>query len=104
LDGCAATFPYALHVLVLNNGAGHKAQAVRWPTNVVPVLSPPLSSTLHPIELIWCDHKYKLADVPPQTLVELSDALCAIIQHSSSTTLQSLTNVAYFVQEIETAR
>ena len=41
LDGFAAAFPESLHLLVLDNGAGHKAQAVQWPSNVGPVLLPP---------------------------------------------------------------
>lgn len=47
LDGFAAAFPESLNMLVLDNGAGHKAKAVRWPSNVVPVFLPPivLSST-----------------------------------------------------------
>jgi hypothetical protein len=38
-DRFAATFPESLNILVLDNGAGHKA--VRWPSNVVPVFLPP---------------------------------------------------------------
>ena len=43
LDGFAAAFPDSINVLVLDNGAGHKAKAVRWPANVVPVLLPPIA-------------------------------------------------------------
>jgi hypothetical protein len=39
--GFAATFPEALPLLVLDKGAGHTAQAVCWPPNVVPLLLPP---------------------------------------------------------------
>ena len=41
LDGFAAAFPQSLNMLILDNGAGHKAKAVRWPSNVVPVFLPP---------------------------------------------------------------
>jgi hypothetical protein len=41
LDGFAAAFPESLNLLVLDNGAGHTANAVRWPSNVVPVFLPP---------------------------------------------------------------
>src|SRR5262249_17154801 len=30
LDGFAAAFPESMHMLVLDNGAGHNAKAVRW--------------------------------------------------------------------------
>jgi hypothetical protein len=40
LDGLAAAFPASLPLLGLDHGAGHQAQAVRWPSNVVPVFLP----------------------------------------------------------------
>jgi hypothetical protein len=42
LDGFAA-FPASLHLLVLDNGAGHTAKTGRWPSHVVPVLLPPIA-------------------------------------------------------------
>ena len=104
LDDFAATFPDSLNMLVLDNGAGHKAKAIRWPANVVPVFLPPYSPELNPIERLWRDLKDKLADVPAKTLAALSDTMCAIIQHYSSATLQSLTSFAYFVQAVETVQ
>jgi transposase len=104
LEGFAAAFPESLNVLVLDNGAGHKAKAVRWPSHVVPVFLPPYSPELNPLERLWRDLKDKLADVPTQTLTELSDAMCSIIQHYSPATLQSLTSFAYFVHAVATAQ
>jgi transposase len=104
LDGFAATFPESLNLLVLDNGAGHKAKAVRWPSNVVPVFLPPYSPELNPIERLWRDLKDKLADVPATTIAALSDAMCAIIQNYSPATLHSLTSFAYFVQAVETVQ
>jgi hypothetical protein len=104
LDGFAAAFPQSLHLLVLDNGAGHKAKAVRWPAKVVPVFLPPYSPELNPMERLWRDRKDKLADNPVKTITELSDAMCAIIQHYSHATLRSLTGFAYFVHAVETAQ
>jgi transposase len=104
LDGFAATFPESLNILVLDNGAGHKAKAVRWPSNVVPVFLPSYSPELNPIERLWRDLKDKLADVPAKTIAALSDAMCAIIQSYSPATLHSLTSFTYFVQAVETVQ
>ena len=104
LDDFATTFPESLNLLVLDNGAGHKAKAVRWPSNVLPIFLPPYRPELHPMERLWRDRKDKLADVSAKTINELSDALCAIIQHYSYATLQSLTSFTYFVQAVEIAR
>jgi transposase len=92
-----------MNMLVLDKGAGHKAKAVRWPSNVVPVFMTPYSPELNPIERLRRDLKDKLAGIPIQILTELSDAMCSIIQHYSHATLQSLTSFAYFVHAVETA-
>jgi transposase len=104
LDGFATAFPASLNILVLDNGAGHKAKAVRWPSNVVPVCLPPYSPELNPLERLWRDLKDQLADVPAKTIAALSDALCAIIQSYVPATLHSLTSCPYFVQAVETAQ
>jgi transposase len=104
LDGFAGAFPPSLNLLVLDNGAGHKAKAVPWPANVVPVFLPPYSPELNPMERLWRDLKDQLADIPAQTLEALSAAVCSIIQRYSHATRHSLTSFAYFVHAVETAQ
>jgi hypothetical protein len=104
LDGCAAAFPASLNLLVLDHGAGHKAKAVRWPSNVVPVFLPPSSPELNPMERLWRDLKDQLADIPAKTIAALSDAMCALIQRYSPAALHSLTSFTYFVQAVETVQ
>ena len=104
LDGFAAACPESLNLLVLDKGAGHKATAVRWPSNVVPVCRPPYRPELNPIERLWRDLKDKLADLSAQTLDALSDAVCAIIQHYAPATLHSVTSCAYFVHAVDTVQ
>src|SRR5262249_47693577 len=43
LHGVAAALPESLNIVILDNGAGHKAQAVCWPAHVVPSFLPPYS-------------------------------------------------------------
>ena len=104
LDGFAAAFPASLNLLVLDNGAGHKATAVRWPSNGVPVFLPPYSPELNPMERLWRDLKDKLADISAQTIDALSEAVCVIIQHYAQATLHALTSFPYFVQAVATAQ
>jgi DDE superfamily endonuclease len=68
VDGFAATFPDSLNELVLDNGAGHKAKAVRWPANVVPVFLPPYSPELNPLERLWRALKDQRAEIPAKTI------------------------------------
>ena len=104
LDGFAATLPESLNLLVLDNGAGHKAKALRWPSNVVAVFLPPYSPELNPMERLWRDLKDKLADISAQTIEALSDAVCSVIQNYAPATLHSLTSFPYFVHAVETAQ
>jgi transposase len=104
LDGFGEAFPDSYNILVLDNGAFHKAKAVQWPSNVVPLFLPPYSPELNPMERLWRDLKDKLADIVSQTIDELSDAVCSIIQSYSDALLKSLTGFAYFTQAVETAR
>jgi hypothetical protein len=99
----AAAFPDSFNLLVLDNGAFHKAKALQWPSNVVPIFLPPYSPELNPIERLWRDLKDQLADCMAKTLAELSEATGHILQSYSQTVLQSLTGYAYFVQAVATA-
>jgi hypothetical protein len=104
LDGFGDAFPASYNIVVLDNGAFHKAKAVQWPSNVVPLFLPPYSPELNPMERLWRDFKDKLADVVSQTIDELSAAVCSSIQSYSAAILQSLTGFTYFVQAVEAAR
>jgi putative transposase len=103
LDHFAQAFPDAFNLLVLDNGAFHKAKALQWPANVAPVFLPPYSPELNPIERLWRDLKDKLADAVAKSLDELSETVCRLLQHYSQAALQSLTGFADFVQAVTTA-
>jgi putative transposase len=103
VDHFARAFPDSFNLLVLDNGAFHKAKALQWPVNVVPVFLPPYSPELNPIERLWRDLKDKLADCVSQTLDALSEAVSRILQSYSQAALQSLTGYAYFMQAVATA-
>jgi transposase len=103
LDHFAQAFPDSFNLLILDNGAFHKAKAVQWPAHVAPVFLPPYSPELNPIECLWRDLKDQLADGVAKTLDELSEAVGAIMQRYSQTMLQSLTGFPYFVQAVEAA-
>jgi hypothetical protein len=104
LDEFAAALPESLPILALDNSAGHKAQAVRWPSNVVPVFWPPSSPDLKPMEWLWRVLKDQRADVSTPTIAVWSDALGTSIQRYAAATLPSWTRLTYFVQAAETVQ
>jgi hypothetical protein len=103
LDHLAQAFPASFNVLVLDNGAFHKAKALQWPSHVVPVCLPPYSPELNPMERLWRDLKEQLADRVTQTLTALSEAIGDILQNYSQAALHALTGYAYFVEAVATA-
>ena len=52
---------------ILDNGAFHKARALRLPPNVGLLFLPPYAPELNPIERLWRDLKGWLAPRPPTT-------------------------------------
>lgn len=102
-DHFAAAFPHACNLLVLDKGALHKAQALQWPSHSAPMLLPPYSPELHPIERLGRDVKEKRADCGARTLDELSTLTGYILQSYSPAALQALTGYAYFVEAVTTA-
>lgn len=97
LDHFAATDPASFHLLLLDNGACHKAQALRLPPNIGLLFFPPYSPELNPIARLWRDLKDWLASYQPTSLEELSDLLCTRLRDYSATLLRSLTGFRYLL-------
>ena len=97
LDHFAATDPVSFHLLLLDNGAFHKAQALRLPPNVGFLFLPPYAPELNPIERLWRDLKDWLATYFPATLEALSGLLGTRLHHYSPAALCSLTGFPYLL-------
>ncbi len=93
----AATAPAHFHLLVLDNGAFHKAHSLRRPPNVGRLFLPPYAPEVNPIKRLWRDLKDGLAPRPSPTLDALSTFLTTRLRHSSPTRLRSLTGFPFFV-------
>lgn len=102
LEHFAATDPATFHLLLLDNGAFHKAQALRLPPNVGLVFFPPYTPELNPIERLWRDLKDWLAQARPATLDDLSTLLMTRLHHYSPSVVRSLTGFAYLLAATQT--
>jgi hypothetical protein len=102
LDHFAATDPHSFHLLLLDNGAFHKAKALRFPTNVGLLFFPPYAPELNPIERLWRDLKDWLAQSQPTTLDALSTLLMTRLTHYTPTAVRSLTGFAYLLAAAQT--
>jgi hypothetical protein len=97
LEHFATTDPATFHLLLLDNGAFHKAQALRLPPNVSLVFLPPYTPELNPIERLWRDLKDWLAHSRPTSLAQLSKSLCTRLTHYTPSALRSLTGFRYLL-------
>jgi hypothetical protein len=95
LDHFAATDPTHFHLLLLDNGAFHKARHLYLPANVGLLFFPSYSPELNPIERLWRDLKDWLATSPPITLDALSTRLMTRLPHYSAAVVRSLTSFPY---------
>jgi len=97
LDHFTATDPVSFHLLLLDNGAFHKARALRLPPNLGLLFFPPYAPELNPTERLWRDLKDWLAQYQPASLDGLSELLCRRLKHYSAATLRSLTGFPYLL-------
>ena len=97
LEQLAATAPAHFHLLVLDNGAFHKARSLRLPPNVGLLFLPPYAPELNPIERLWRDLKDWLAPRQPTSLDALSTFLTTRLRHYTAARVRSLTGFPYFV-------
>lgn len=101
LNHFTAADPTAFHVLLLDNGAFHKARSLRLPDNLGLLFLPPYSPELNPIERLWRDLKDWLAPHQPTTLDELSGLLTTRLQQYTPAALQSLTGFPYLLTALQ---
>jgi transposase len=97
LDHFTAIDPATFHLLLLDNGAFHKARSLRLPPNVGLLFFPPYAPQLNPIERLWRDLKDWLALYQPTSLAQLSKSLGTRLQHYTPAALRSLTGFPYLL-------
>jgi transposase len=102
LDHLVATDPASFHLLLLDNGAFHKARALRLPPNLGLLFFPPYAPELNPIERLWRDLKDWLAPYHLTSLDDLSALLSLRLNPYSALTLRSLTGFSYLLSAIQT--
>ncbi len=73
LDHLSLQNPSELKLMVLDNGAFHKAKSLIIPANIALIFLPPYSPELNPAEKIWAILKRKFTNRLHHTLDEVSD-------------------------------
>lgn len=82
--------PQEFKIVLLDNGAFHKAKTLVIPSNVALLFLPPYSPELNPAERIWRSIKDKLANLVFDGLDRLSDKVCEIVRQLSKESIHKL--------------
>jgi transposase len=95
LDELAKTDPKEYKIIVLDNGAFHKAKKLKIPHNIALLFLPPYAPELNPAEKIWHHIKRKFTNKYFNTLSEISDFLSNTVQNINTDMIKSISNYKY---------
>lgn len=97
LDHFAAQQPDELKVMLMDNGAFHKARRLRWPSNILPLFQPPYSPELNPAEKIWWRYKRALSNKTFESLDQLSVFIAQQVKALDRSSVRSICGFEYFL-------
>lgn len=103
LDEFSLQTPDEFKIIILDNGAFHKAAHLEIPKNIALLFIPPYSPELNPAEKMWRHLKDAIANQVFQTLENLSDRLCMEIQALTNTMIRSITGYQLYVENFNAA-
>ena len=84
-----------LKVIVLDNGAFHKAKALKIPDNIILIFLPPYSPELNPAEKIWAKFKRQFTNQFFNTISEIKTFVCTIAKNLKNTEVKSICSFDY---------
>jgi len=87
----SASKPEEFKILILDNGAFHKAQRLIIPQNIGLLFLPPYSPELNPAEMMWAYIKQQLANQVFDCLDKLSDKVAYILKQLNNETIHKIT-------------
>jgi len=95
LDDFAAQQSDELIVMILDNGAFHKAKSLKIPENIILIFLPPYSPELNPAEKIWAKFKRDFTNRLFKTLEDLDDYVCKLASSISKWETKSICSFDY---------
>ncbi len=95
LDEFSKVDPLELKVIILDNGAFHKAKVLIIPHNVILIFLPPYSPELNPAEKIWAKFKRDFTNRLFKTMDSLKDYVCALALDLTKEEVMSISAFQY---------
>ena len=100
LNGFSETDPDEFKIIVLDNGAFHKAKALKIPGNIALVFLPPYSPELNPAERMWEIMKADFTGKLFKNLELLSDFIKAQVAKLTNEVIISACSYSYIFKEL----
>lgn len=95
MDEFSKERPMELKVIVLDNGAFHKAGTLVIPDNIILIFLPPYSPELNPAEKIWAKFKRDFTNRLFKTMDNLKNYVCGLALDLSKDEVMSITAFQY---------
>ena len=100
LDLFSAQNPNEFKIMVLDNGAFHKAKTLKIPDNIGFIFLPAYSPELNPAENIWAALKRKFTNKHYKTLEEVGEFITAATNALSHNMVKSTCGFPYIFLEL----
>lgn len=100
LDEFSVQNPDEFKIMVLDNGAFHKAKTLIIPDNIGLIFLPPYSPELNPAENIWAMLKRKFTNKLYKNLEEVSDFITTATNSLSSEKIKSTCGFQYIFEDL----
>jgi transposase len=97
LDEFSKQDPDEFKIIILDNGAFHKAAQLEIPPNITLLFIPPYTPELNPAEKIWRHIKDAIANEVFPTIDDLSNRLCQEVKALSEQIVKSITGFQVYL-------
>lgn len=84
-----------LKVIVLDNGAFHKAKSLQIPDNIILIFLPPYSPELNPAEKVWAKFKRQFTNQFFKTIEDLEEFVSSISKTLNVGEVKSICSYGY---------
>jgi len=99
MDKLSGQNPQELKIMVLDNGAFHKAKKLNIPENIVLIFLPPYSPELNPAEKMWAKYKRQFSNLLFGSLESLEDFMCQLVVNTTTTEINSICRYSYIFSD-----
>ncbi len=88
-----------LKIMILDNGAFHKAKKLNIPENIALVFLPPYSPELNPAEKMWEKYKRQFSNLLFDSHEKLEDFMCQLVVNTTNTEIKSICRYSYIFSD-----